>query len=187
MPRFCKAGRRPCASASGWIFAATIGCLALKSSGFPTNRRKRWPRGRSSPGWEKAELEVSAWQPTSVPEWRYDSLGTKQPASCILWYRKTFKAPRTAEGKRVFLVFEGVDVGGRGVAQRKAAGQPQRLFRALSLRRDGGPCRAEYAGGSRDCRTAVRRARRPTGPCFPSRFAENQRVRRATANGRWPG
>jgi len=62
-----------------------------------------------SPGWEKEDLDVSSWERTTVPEWRYDPLGIKQPASCILWYRKTFKANRPAEGRRVFLCFEGVD------------------------------------------------------------------------------
>jgi hypothetical protein len=62
-----------------------------------------------SPGWEKEALDVSSWQPTSVPEWRYDSLAVQQPASCILWYRKTFAATPPPPGHRVFLVFEGVD------------------------------------------------------------------------------
>ena len=66
-------------------------------------------RRPDSPGWENAGLDVSAWEQTSVPEWRYDSLARKQPASCILWYRKTFAAQRPADGQRVFLVFEGVD------------------------------------------------------------------------------
>ena len=62
-----------------------------------------------SPGWEKVALDVSAWEPTSVPEWRYDGLARRQPASCILWYRKTFAAKHVAKGQRMFLVFEGVD------------------------------------------------------------------------------
>ncbi|MBN1910060.1 MAG: hypothetical protein JW818_10000 [Pirellulales bacterium] len=62
-----------------------------------------------APRWEEAGIDLSAWERTTVPEWRYDSLARKQPASCILWYRKTFKASRAPEGKRVFLCFEGVD------------------------------------------------------------------------------
>ncbi|MCC6124383.1 MAG: hypothetical protein IT426_05455 [Pirellulales bacterium] len=62
-----------------------------------------------APDWAKADLDLSEWKPTTVPEWRYDALATKQPASCILWYRKTFKAARAPEGKRVFLCFDGVD------------------------------------------------------------------------------
>ncbi len=62
-----------------------------------------------SPGWEKADLDPRGWERTSVPEWRYDILARTQPASCILWYRKTFAAKLPAAGQRVFLVFEGVD------------------------------------------------------------------------------
>ncbi len=61
------------------------------------------------PGWERADLDMAAWERTSVPEWRYDDLARTQPASCILWYRKAFKAERARAGTRVFLVFEGVD------------------------------------------------------------------------------
>jgi len=62
-----------------------------------------------SPGWEKPDLDLSTWEQTTVPQWRYDALGRKQPASCILWYRKTFRAQRPAAGRRVFLCFDGVD------------------------------------------------------------------------------
>ena len=61
------------------------------------------------PAWEAVEVNVSKWKQTTVPEWRYTKQAIKNPASCILWYRKEFKAARPAKGKRTFLVFESVD------------------------------------------------------------------------------
>jgi len=65
--------------------------------------------GIPRPAWEKLGLNVSKWKQTEVPEWSYMKQATKDPVSCILWYRKDFKASRPAEGKRTFLVLEGVD------------------------------------------------------------------------------
>lgn len=61
------------------------------------------------PAWHAAELDDSAWERTTVPEWRYTAEKPRVPVSCILWYRKTFRAEPPQAGKRVFLVFEGVD------------------------------------------------------------------------------
>jgi beta-galactosidase/beta-glucuronidase len=60
-------------------------------------------------GWEKPELDAAEWEATTVPEWRYEMATSTVPVSCSLWYRKTFKAELPPVGKRVFLVFEGVD------------------------------------------------------------------------------
>ncbi len=65
--------------------------------------------GVACPAWEAIGMDVSQWKQTTVPEWRYTKQATKNPTSCILWYRKDFKAARASEGKRVFLAFEGVD------------------------------------------------------------------------------
>ncbi len=61
------------------------------------------------PQWHLPKVDESDWETTTVPEWRYEAAGRRRPVSCILWYRKTFSAERPAEGRRVFLVFEGVD------------------------------------------------------------------------------
>ncbi len=66
-------------------------------------------KGVARPAWEKVGLDVSQWKQTTVPEWLYTEQYAKTPASCILWYRKTFKAAQIPDGKRVVLVLEGVD------------------------------------------------------------------------------
>ena len=71
----------------------------------PKSKTEGIPR----PAWENIALDVSAWKQTEVPEWSYMLHYAKTPISCILWYRKTFEAAQISDGKRVFLVFEGVD------------------------------------------------------------------------------
>ena len=61
------------------------------------------------PQWQSKELDEADWQATSVPEWRYRAEKKRWPASCALWYRTQFEAAPAGPGKRVFLVFEGVD------------------------------------------------------------------------------
>ena len=65
--------------------------------------------GVPQPAWEKIGLDLSKWNKTEVPEWNYTKQAVKNPASCILWYRKDFKATQPAKGKRTFLVFKAVD------------------------------------------------------------------------------
>ncbi|MCB9290504.1 MAG: beta galactosidase jelly roll domain-containing protein [Lewinellaceae bacterium] len=68
------------------------------------------------PEWEK-DFQKSLWKETSVPEWQYRSPfqdsssveASREPGSRILWYRTNFQARERSDGKRVFLVFEGVD------------------------------------------------------------------------------
>ncbi len=71
-----------------------------------------------APEWYRVELDDSTWETTTVPEWRYDKPeppGTKpdprahRPESRIVWYRKSFTAAPPPGGRRVFLVFQGVD------------------------------------------------------------------------------
>jgi spermidine synthase len=62
------------------------------------------------PDWFREDYDDSAWETTTVPEWRWSPVkkgGRWYPASCILWYRTRFTT--TASGKRVFLCFAGVD------------------------------------------------------------------------------
>jgi len=61
------------------------------------------------PAWFGANVDDSTWKKTTVPEWQCIPAEGRVPISCIYWYRKTFKADPPAKGKRVFLVFEGVD------------------------------------------------------------------------------
>ena len=65
--------------------------------------------GVTQPAWEQIDLNLSKWTKTEVPEWSYTKQQIKNPASCILWYRKQFNATQPAKGKRTFLVFKAVD------------------------------------------------------------------------------
>ena len=70
-----------------------------------------------APAWYAPEFDDSAWETVTVPEWRWSNFKPDRkefpqpsyPDSVILWYRKTFDAPRPAPGQRVFLSFAGVD------------------------------------------------------------------------------
>ncbi|HBO44168.1 MAG TPA: hypothetical protein DD670_09595 [Planctomycetaceae bacterium] len=62
------------------------------------------------PAWHEKDFDDSSWDKVDLPEWRYETLGGRRGASSIVWYRTRFTAERPAEkGRRVFLVFEGVD------------------------------------------------------------------------------
>jgi beta-mannosidase len=64
------------------------------------------------PDWFGEDFDNAAWEPTTVPEWRWSPIkkgGRWYPASCILWYRTRFAAAPAPGGKRVFLCFAGVD------------------------------------------------------------------------------
>jgi len=65
--------------------------------------------------WYGADLDDSAWEQVTVPEWRFKTSkprgrrGKAVPYGCVLWYRTSFKCGKPSGNKRVFLVFEGVD------------------------------------------------------------------------------
>jgi hypothetical protein len=68
-----------------------------------------------APDWYRVDLDDSAWEPTTVPEWRYDTPepatttpASHRPESRIAWYRTHFAATPPGAGQRVFLTFGGV-------------------------------------------------------------------------------
>ncbi len=75
-----------------------------------------------NPGWKlfvgdptnalAPEFDDAAWKPVTLPHaWNEDSafkVSIDKHPSGIAWYRKHFKLPPTANGKKVFLEFEGV-------------------------------------------------------------------------------
>jgi len=79
-----------------------------------------------NPGWKlfvgdstnasTAEFDDSAWKPVTLPHaWNEDSafkVGIHDLPTGIAWYRKHFKLPPDAAGKKVFLEFEGIRQGG---------------------------------------------------------------------------
>ncbi len=56
-----------------------------------------------------SDFDDSKWETTLVPEWNYQTTGNHYPVNVTVWYRKHFSAAETPAGKRVFLVFKGVD------------------------------------------------------------------------------
>ena len=56
-----------------------------------------------------SDFDDSKWETTLVPEWNYQTTGSHRPVNVTVWYRKHFNATAVPEGKRVFLVFNGVD------------------------------------------------------------------------------
>lgn len=61
------------------------------------------------PEWFREDFDDSAWEPATVPEFRYAAAAYRQPQSSILWYRTRFSAGATPPGQRTFIVFAGVD------------------------------------------------------------------------------
>jgi beta-galactosidase/beta-glucuronidase len=71
------------------------------------------------PEWSASDFDDSGWERTTVPEWRFKTSRPKTKPrprmkrarlyGCVLWYRTFFEAEEPSEGKRVFLVFGGVD------------------------------------------------------------------------------
>ena len=59
-----------------------------------------------------AEFDDSAWKPVTLPHaWNEDSafkVGIHDLPTGITWYRKHFKLPTDAAGKKIFLEFEGI-------------------------------------------------------------------------------
>lgn len=79
-----------------------------------------------APPWYTVDFDDSAWETTTVPEWRYRTRGHDnafdvdkvdkwlgyrgdRQTSQICWYRRTFTAKKPAAGKRLWLCFDGVD------------------------------------------------------------------------------
>lgn len=77
-----------------------------------------------APKWFGTDFDDSKWETTTVPEWRYrtvghDNLYTKKVdqavitgdnrnTSSICWYRRTLKAGKPTAGQRLWLCFDGV-------------------------------------------------------------------------------
>lgn len=61
------------------------------------------------PAWHGQDFDDSDWEQVELPEWRYTQSKYREAKSCIVWYRTNFPASAPQNGRRVFLVFEGVD------------------------------------------------------------------------------
>jgi len=80
--------------------------------------KEQFPGGARppAPDWYRVDFDDSAWEKTTVPEWRYDApapYGTTpnpqtRPENRIAWYRTSFAAVPPVTGQQVFLSFAGV-------------------------------------------------------------------------------
>ena len=77
-----------------------------------------------APDWFGADFNDSGWETTTVPEWRYRTVGhdnvynrtvdsakidgNNRNTSQICWYRRTFEGNRTEGNKRMWMCFDGV-------------------------------------------------------------------------------
>lgn len=98
--------------AGKWCFAYEVEPFGLS--------REEYVKGRDIPQprkWYMKDYDDSSWEKVDVPEWRYRQFPHTDPkipkarkaATSIGWYRTSFSAPVVKKGKRLFLVFEGVD------------------------------------------------------------------------------
>ena len=76
------------------------------------------------PNWFGVDFDDNDWETTTVPEWRYRTVGhdnlyirkvdkvriagDNRNTSQICWYRRAFTASRAADGRRLWLCFDGV-------------------------------------------------------------------------------
>lgn len=110
----------------------------------------------SPPDWWRMDLDDSDWEKVTVPEWRYGMETGKEkiPVSCILWYRTVFEGARPPSGRRVFLVFGGVDweaevwLNGTFLGRHRAYCEPFR-FDVTSLLKEKNVLAVRVVGGPR--------------------------------------
>lgn len=100
-----------------------------------------------NPGWalykgdsqdaSKIDFDDSAWKRISLPHsWNEDDAFRKainQVATGIVWYRKNFRIPASAVGKKVFIEFEGIRQGGEVYLNGKLLGRHENGVMAFGL------------------------------------------------------
>ncbi len=94
--------------AETWRFAYEVEPFELS--------KEEYVRGRDIPPpekWYAKDYDDSSWENVTVPEWRYQrqtvaGWNGKAPTS-VRWYRTSFLGPVLKKGKRLSLVFQGVD------------------------------------------------------------------------------
>ena len=85
----------------------------------------------------KPDYDDSAWKPITLPHaWNEDDAfrkDIKDHSTGIAWYRKSFMLPAAAEGKKVFLEFEGVRQAGEFYVNGKWVGRHENGVMAVGL------------------------------------------------------
>lgn len=111
VPNHCPVARR------ALRLAATVpilaGAIATAAPRETFNFNPGWLlKAADETGAEAVAFDDAGWQKVTLPHaWNEDSafkVGNKKLPSGIAWYRKHFKLPAAAAGKKVFLEFEGI-------------------------------------------------------------------------------
>ncbi len=101
-----------------------------------------------TPKWYTANFDDSKWERTTVPEWRYRTRGYDnaydlktvdswmgyqgdKTTSQICWYRRTFKAQKPKDNKRIWLCFDGVDWEAEVYLNNKFVGRHRTYYEAF--------------------------------------------------------
>ena len=109
-------------------------------SRYEAENVRRDAKQAQAPDWFDEAFDDSAWAETTVPEWRYG-----KARGCILWYRTRFSAKPPSAGKRVFLVFAGVDweaevwLNGKRLGSHRVYYEPFRFDVTSVLKKDNVP------------------------------------------------
>jgi beta-galactosidase len=125
-----------------WV-ATTASCVA-KESPAPGNPRAVF---NFNPGWRlfvgdpanaaQPGFDDASWKPVTLPHaWNEDAafqVAIDKHPTGIAWYRKTFKLPPDATGKKVFLEFEGVRQAGEFYVNGKWIGRHENGITAVGF------------------------------------------------------
>lgn len=93
------------------LFLLTLSLATHARTTYDFNSDWRLFKGDAS-GAEKSEFDDSSWQTVTTPRaWNDDEafrLDIAELSTGIAWYRKHFRLPANASGKKVFIEFEGI-------------------------------------------------------------------------------
>lgn len=117
-------------------------CFSLR--GYADGGREKY---NFNPGWllfvgdqnagEQMGLKDGDWKKITLPHaWNEDAafrVAIDEHPTGIVWYRKHFRLPASARGKKVFVEFEGVRFGGEFYVNGKAVGQHENGVMACGL------------------------------------------------------
>jgi beta-galactosidase len=109
-----------------WMFALGNGADPRKDFGYGADARERTfaKSGRGIADILGEKIDLAHWMPVTLPhDWALDlpfvsqvplpeqggkEIGRSHPATSVGWYHRVFTLPRTDEGKRIVLEFDGV-------------------------------------------------------------------------------
>ncbi|HSU66619.1 MAG TPA: DUF4982 domain-containing protein [Tepidisphaeraceae bacterium] len=129
-------GRFALAAVLAFAAVAGLSRVAGADSRYDFNRDWRLivgdPKGAAAPGFDD-----SGWKPVTLPRpWNEDDAfakGIRELRTGIAWYRKHFRLPNDAAGKKVFLEFEGIRQAGEFFVNGRSVGLHENGVMACGL------------------------------------------------------